>query len=106
LANTEFAGDGRNKYCMHATDRYSIYPESEVTAWIEKLIRGGFNYFGYFEPILSWGWGDRLTPGMSAVRNTAGDVRQHCGWARVSDLDQVPEAMMEIITGDKQANGN
>lgn len=105
LANTEFAGDGWNKYCLHATDGYCFDGQHEVTSWIEKLIRGGFNYFGYFEPELGWGWGGgRDTPGMAAVKGTAADVRQHCGWAHVASMDEVPKAMMDIMTGDKIAN--
>ena len=103
-ATTEFAGDSWNKYCLHATDGYCFDGEHEVTGWIEKLIRGGFNYFGYFEPELGWFGGGSDTPGMRAVKNTASDVRQHCGWYHCADMEQVPEAMMEIMTGDKTAN--
>lgn len=105
LGNTEFGGDSWNKYCLHATDGYCFDNQSEVTSWIEKLIRGGFNYFGYFEPELGWGWGGgRDTPGMAAVKSTASDVRQHCGWAHVASMDEVPKAMMQIMTGDKSSN--
>ena len=88
-----------------STDGYCFDGQHEVTSWIEKLIRGGFNYFGYFEPELGWGWGGgRDTPGMAAVKGTAADVRQHCGWAHVASMDEVPKAMMDIMTGDKIAN--
>lgn len=102
IANTEFGGDDWNKYCLHATDGYGFDGEREIGGWIEKLVRGGFNYFGYCEINLygSWG-GGMITPGMRAVTSTAPDVRKHCGWARISNIDEVPEAMMKIMTGDR-----
>lgn len=104
LGKTEFGGDAWNKYCLHATDGYCFDGEQEVTEAIHTLIRGGFNYFGYFEPELGWFGGGRETPGMRAVMNTDPDVRQHCGWAHCSDMEQVPAAMQKIITGDKKTN--
>ncbi len=101
IAQAEFPGDGWNKYSLHATDGYAFDGESEITRWIEKLIRGGFNYFGYCEVALGWGWGSGDTEGMRAVKNTSPDVRRYCGWARVKTLDDVPEAMMKIMTGDR-----
>ncbi|MBX9694730.1 MAG: DUF444 family protein, partial [Cyanobacteria bacterium] len=103
IAQNEFSGDGWNKYALHATDGVAFDPESELTHKIEKLVRGGFNYFGYCE-INLWGgyWGANYeTSGMRAVKATAPDVRQHCGWARISTLDEVPVAMMKIMTGDR-----
>jgi hypothetical protein len=51
---------------------------------------------------IGWGgWGD--TSGMRAVKATAPDVREHCGWARIATLDEVPEAMRQIMTKDKTA---
>jgi len=99
IMNAEFPGDGWNKYCLHATDGYGEH-ESQITPWIEKLIRGGFNYFGYCEVDIGWG-GDWGTSGMRAVKATAPDVREHCGWARIATLDEVPEAMRQIMTKDK-----
>ena len=101
IMNAEFPGDGWNKYCLHATDGFGEH-ESQITPWIEKLIRGGFNYFGYCEVDIGWGgWGE--TSGMRAVKQTAPDVREHCGWARIATLDEVPEAMRQIMTKDKTA---
>jgi len=103
IMNAEFPGDGWNKYCLHATDGFGEH-ESQITPWIEKLIRGGFNYFGYCEVDLGWGWGGGWeTSGMKAVKQTAPDVREHCGWARVATLDDIPEAMKQIMTKDKTA---
>lgn len=104
IMQAEFPGDDWNKYCLHATDGFGEH-EMQIIPWIEKLIRGGFNYFGYCEinPYGSW-WGNFETSGMRAVKGTAPDVREHCGWARVSSLDEVPAAMMQIMTKDKQGN--
>lgn len=101
IMNAEFPGDGWNKYCLHATDGYGE-DASYITPWIEKLIRGGFNYFGYCEVDLGWGGGWE-TSGMRAVKQTAPDVREHCGWARIATLDEVPAAMKQIMTKDKTA---
>lgn len=101
IMNVEFPGDGWNKYCLHATDGFGEH-ESQITPWIEKLVRGGFNYFGYLEVDLGWGGGWE-TSGMRAVKQTAPDVREHCGWARVASLDEIPAAMKQIMTKDKTA---
>lgn len=104
IAQAEFPGDDWNKYCLHATDGFGEH-EMQIIPWIEKLIRGGFNYFGYCEinPYGSW-WGNFETSGMRAVKGTAADVREHCGWARVSSLDEVPAAMMQIMTKAKSSD--
>ncbi|MGD9681165.1 MAG: DUF444 family protein [Candidatus Obscuribacterales bacterium] len=102
IAQAEFGGDAWNKYSLHATDGFSFDGEDVISGWIAKLIRGGFNYFGYCEVDLGWGWGG-MTEGMRSVQNTPSDVRQHCGWARCKTLDDVPEAMMKIMTGDRSA---
>ncbi len=66
IMNVEFPGDGWNKYCLHATDGFGEH-ESQITPWIEKLVRGGFNYFGYLEVDLGWGgFGGWETSGMKA----------------------------------------
>lgn len=102
IMQTEFPGDGWNKYCLHATDGFGEH-ESAITPWIEKLVRGGFNYFGYCE-IDPYGYARSYsTSGMRAVMQTASDVREHCGWARISTLDEVPAAMKQIMTKDKSS---
>lgn len=104
IARSEFGPDW-NKYCLHATDGFGD-SASVVTPLIEKMIRGGFNYFGYLEiDTYGWGGGSWQSSGMEAARSVAADVAQHVGIAKISSMDQVPEAMKQIMDRDKTANG-
>jgi len=103
IAQSEFAGNAWNKYCFHATDGFGEWADA-ITPWIEKLIRGGFNLFGYLETD-PWGWGGNwTTSGMQACLNVASDVKAHVGYARVSTLDDIPKAMETIIAKEKTPN--
>ena len=103
IERSEFFGPGWNKYCLHASDGYGE-PASYVTPLIEKMIRTGFRYFGYLE-IDPYGYGSRYnSSGMEAALSVAPDVKPHVGIARISSMDQVPEAMKQIMTKDKTTN--
>ncbi len=104
IARAEFSGADWNKYCLHATDGFGD-SASVVTPLIEKMIRTGFNYFGYLEiDTYGWGGGSWMSSGMQAARDVAPDVAQHVGIAKVSSMDQIPEAMKQIMVKDKVAN--
>lgn len=104
IANSEFFGDGWNKYCLHATDGFGD-SASVVTPLIEQMLRTGFNYFGYLEiDTFGWGGGSWMSSGMEAARNVSGELANHVGIAKISQMDQVPEAMKQIMEKDKTAN--
>jgi uncharacterized sporulation protein YeaH/YhbH (DUF444 family) len=100
IANSEFAGDGWNRYALHATDGYEQTPQG-IAAAIDKIIRAGFNLFGYLEVDLwSSGWGfswGGSTPGWQSFDYLSADTKPRCGRARVKTMDEVPDAMKTII---------
>jgi uncharacterized sporulation protein YeaH/YhbH (DUF444 family) len=97
IARAEF-GDEWNKYCFHATDGYEQSPQT-IAAAIDKIIRAGFNLFGYLEVDLGWGgWmGGGGTPGWLSFDYLSADTKPHCGRGRVKTMDEVPDAMKKII---------
>jgi uncharacterized sporulation protein YeaH/YhbH (DUF444 family) len=98
IANSEFAGDGWNKYAFHATDGYEQTPQGIALA-IDKIIRAGFNLFGYLEVDLWSGWGFSMgaSPGWLSYDYLSADTKPRCGRARVKTMDEVPGAMKTII---------
>jgi hypothetical protein len=98
IANSEFGGDGWNKYCFHATDGFEQSPQG-IAAAIDKIIRAGFNLFGYLEVDLWAGWGGGFggSPGWLSFDYLSGDTKPHCGRGRVKSMDEVPAAMKAII---------
>ncbi len=104
IYRNEFGPDW-NAYCLHATDGFGD-SASQVTPLIEKMLRTGFNYFGYLEiDTYGFGGGSWQSSGMQAAQNVAPDVKSHVGIAKISSMDQVPEAMKQIMDKDKTANG-
>lgn len=106
IAEREFPASTWNRYCFQATDGYMFDGEDEVTAAVQKLIRGKFNYFGYLEidPYAGrwgWGWGRSWAPGGMALLAVAPDVKPHVGMSRVSSMDEVVDAFKEILNKDK-----
>ncbi len=101
---TEFGGgNGWNGYTLHATDGFGE-SATMITPWIEKLIRSGFNLFGYLE-IDPYGYGGAWkTSGWEACEACASDVKAHVGMAKVSNMDQIPEAAGKIIDKSKSPN--
>jgi uncharacterized sporulation protein YeaH/YhbH (DUF444 family) len=96
IARAEFGAEW-NKYCFHATDGYEQSPQT-IAAAIDKIIRAGFNLFGYFEVDLGWGGFDGDgTPGWLAFNYLSADTKPHCGRGRVKTMDEVPGAMKDII---------
>lgn len=98
IAMAEFFGDAWNKYAFHATDGYEQSPQG-IAAAIDKLVRSGFNLFGYLEVDLWSGWGFSMgaSPGWLSHDYLSADVKPRCGRARVKTMDEVPDAMKTII---------
>jgi uncharacterized sporulation protein YeaH/YhbH (DUF444 family) len=106
IAAREYPASIYNRYAFHATDGYNFEPPAFLAEVIERMVtpgQGDFNYFGYLE-IDPYGWGGRsATWGWAAIDLLSEAARRHVGASKVSNQDQVPEAMKEILSKDPAA---
>jgi hypothetical protein len=108
IADAEYPSEVYNRYAFHATDGYNFEDARFLAEVIERMVtegRGNFNFFGYLEidPYgFGFGWGG--TSGMQAINLLSESARQHVGSARVKSMDDIPDAMREIVAKDPVAN--
>jgi uncharacterized sporulation protein YeaH/YhbH (DUF444 family) len=100
LGTTEFGGGNWNRYCLHATDGWGFDGVGEIRDAIERIIRAGFNYFGYLE-VRPSNWADGGSVGMDAVRSVSPDVAQYVGYSKASQFEDVPKALQEMMDKDR-----
>jgi uncharacterized sporulation protein YeaH/YhbH (DUF444 family) len=109
IRQREFPSSTHNAYAFHATDGYNFEPPPVLAEVIERLLSpsdGDFNYFGYLE-IDPYGWGGGWkTGGMQAIDLLSPSAEQRTGSARVSTIDEVPDAMKQILAKDTVADSN
>jgi uncharacterized sporulation protein YeaH/YhbH (DUF444 family) len=110
IRQREFPSSTHNAYAFHGTDGYNFEPPAVLAEVIERLLSpsdGDFNYFGYLEiDPYGWGGGGWKTGGMQAIDLLSPGAQQRTGWARVHTLDEVPDAMKQILAKDTVAEGN
>jgi uncharacterized sporulation protein YeaH/YhbH (DUF444 family) len=109
IADLEFPAAVYNRYAFHATDGYNFEPPADLAESIERMVnpsQGAFNYFGYLE-IDTYGWGGSwgALPGTQAINMLSNAARSRVGRSRVQTLDQVPDAMKEILDKDPAQHG-
>jgi uncharacterized sporulation protein YeaH/YhbH (DUF444 family) len=107
IADREYPADLWNRYAFHGTDGYNFEPPAYLAEVIERMVtegQGNFNFFGYLE-IDPYGWGGGFaTGGMQAINLLSEAARSHVGAARVRTMDEIPEAMKQIVDRDPSAN--
>ncbi len=100
----EYPSSSHNAYAFHATDGYNFEPPAQLAEVIDRMLSpsgGNFNFFGYLE-IDPYGWDSgSSTWGMQAIEQLSSDGRDRTGSARVHSIDDVPEAMRQIVAKDQ-----
>lgn len=102
IAQREFPASTWNRYMFQATDGYLFDGDDVIRGWYTKLIKTDFNYLGYLEIDGGWGWSSGWASGGQALVGLAEEIKKHVGMARVSSLQDVPNAFKEILDKDKK----